>query len=103
MSSKSEERRSIATANGLTLEASYFHPAEEARAAVLIVAAMGVKQSFYAPLARWLAEQGYLAATFDYAGIGRSQNGKLSKLQLNIFDWAHYDCDAMLKALATQV
>ncbi len=31
---------------------------------------MGVAQSFYAPLASWLAAQGFLAATFDLRGIG---------------------------------
>jgi predicted alpha/beta hydrolase len=60
---------------------------------------MGVAQPYYAPLARWLAGQGYLVATFDYRGVGRSRQGRLRDLRADIFDWARRDCAAMIEAL----
>jgi predicted alpha/beta hydrolase len=49
----------------------------------MIVPAMGVGQTYYAPFARWLAREGYLAVTFDFRGIGASQHGSLRDAQLN--------------------
>jgi predicted alpha/beta hydrolase len=91
--------RTVATPNGFKLQANFFHPQNEMRASVLIVPAMGVKQTFYAPLAAWLAEQGYLAVTFDYSGIGLSGSGALRKLDVDILGWALNDCVAMLDAV----
>jgi hypothetical protein len=48
---------------------------------------MGVTQSFYAPLARWLAGQGYLAITFDYRGIGESAPPTLRGFGATLTDW----------------
>ena len=64
---------------------------------VLIVAAMGVPQSFYAPFATWLQRQDLTAVTFDYVGVGESQNGPLAELDIDIVDWAEGDCDAMIE------
>jgi predicted alpha/beta hydrolase len=94
------EQHSISLQNGLAAEAVFYRPAGEAKGAVLLVPAMGVAQRYYAPLAEWLAGQGYAAATFDFCGIGLSHNGGLRKLTVNILDWARYDCDAMLAAAA---
>ncbi len=101
------EQQSIPLPNGLAIEATFFRPAAApdaaprsagARGSVLIVPAMGVAQGYYAPLAAWLAAQGYAAATFDFAGIGLSHNGGMRKLGVNILDWARHDCAAMLAA-----
>lgn len=94
---------SVVTRNGNAIQASFFHPEGDPRAAVLIVPAMGVSQNFYGPLAAWLACQGYLAATFDYVGIGRSRVSDLARLDVNILDWARFDCDAMLAELQSLV
>ncbi len=94
------EQRSIPLRNGLVIEATFHRPTGEARGAALLVPAMGVAQRYYAPLAAWLAGQGYAAATFDFCGIGLSHNGGMRKLGVNILDWAQYDCDAMLAAAA---
>lgn len=90
---------SVVTRNGNAIQASFFHPEGDPQATVLIVAAMGVSQSFYGPLAAWLARRGYLAATFDYVGIGRSRVSDLASLDVDIVDWARFDCDAMLAEL----
>jgi predicted alpha/beta hydrolase len=79
--------------------ARFFAPAGEPRAAVLVVPAMGVTQAYYAPFAQWLAAQGFLAATFDYRGIGQSRHGSLRKVETDILDWARLDCAAMIDAM----
>jgi predicted alpha/beta hydrolase len=67
-----------------------------------MVSAMGVTQSFYAPLAAWLAGEGYLVATFDYRGVGQSRRGPLKELRADILDWSRLDCGAMLDALSRE-
>lgn len=61
---------------------------------------MGVRQDFYAPLAAWLAEQGFVTLTFDYRGTGRSLEGHLRDVDADVLDWARLDCAAALDALA---
>ena len=51
-------RQSIIAKNGCTIQATFFRPDGEPKAAALIVPAMGVSQSYYAPFATWLATQG---------------------------------------------
>lgn len=75
-------------------------PSPEPKGAVLIVPAMGVPQSFYEPLARWLAAQGFTTMTFDYRGMGASRRGPLALLDATIFTWAERDVAAALDALA---
>jgi predicted alpha/beta hydrolase len=94
--------RSIAAADGYRLCARLFLPSTVATGAVLLVPAMGVPQSHYTALARWLAERGYAAATFDYRGTGRSRPPRLRGLSADILDWARLDCDAVLTALEAQ-
>jgi predicted alpha/beta hydrolase len=90
----------LMTSRNSEISATFFYPQDQAKAAVLIVPAMGVSQSYYAPLASWLAEQGFLVASFDYTGMGLSTQGNLRQLEVNILDWAKYDCDTMLAALS---
>lgn len=87
--------RAVPAPDGYVLSSRFFAPEGEARAAALIVPAMGCSQGYYEALARWLAEQGYLAATFDYRGVGLSRNGSLRGFEADIFDWAR-DCGAVL-------
>jgi predicted alpha/beta hydrolase len=94
--------REIDTGNGQRLTARLFMPEQPPKAAVLMVPAMGVTQTFYAPLAEWLAAEGYLAATFDYRGIGQSRHGPLQELHTNILEWGRLDCGAMLDALGRE-
>lgn len=60
---------------------------------------MGCSQNYYEPFARWLASQGFTAATFDYRGTGLSHNGTLRGFKADIVDWARFDCAAMIDAL----
>lgn len=85
--------------DGVPLTARHFAPAGPARGAVLISAAMGVPQAFYAPFAGWLAERGFDALTFDFRGIGLSRRGSLRGLDADVLTWARLDATAALRAL----
>jgi predicted alpha/beta hydrolase len=54
-------------------------------------------------LATWLADNQYLVATFDYVGIGRSRVSNLPDLDIDILDWARFDCDAMVSELQQRI
>lgn len=95
--------RQIASFGGCPVVACLFHPPREPKAGVLIASAMGVNQSFYAPLARWIAGHGYAVATFDYRGIGLSRPAPLRHLEVDVIDWARLDCAAALDAVAERV
>jgi predicted alpha/beta hydrolase len=90
----------VRAADGIEIDACFFESAAKPRGAVLIASAMSVPQSYYEPFARWLTEQGYHAATFDYRGTGLSRNGPLRGYKADILDWAGLDCAAMVDALA---
>ncbi|WP_313075646.1 alpha/beta fold hydrolase [Melaminivora sp.] len=65
------------------------------RGSVVIGAAFGVPQTFYAPFAQWLAGQGWAVSTFDYRGQGASLHGPMRAVQANLHDWAR-DYDAVI-------
>lgn len=96
------EKQKITTGNDHSITATFFYPEGETRAAVLIVPGMGVSQKFYAPLASWLAAQGFLVATFDFSGIGLSRHGSLRGLKVNVVDWARFECSAMIDVIAAK-
>ncbi|HSB22652.1 MAG TPA: alpha/beta fold hydrolase [Burkholderiaceae bacterium] len=82
------------------LAGRYHAPSGQARAAVLIAGAMGVKQDYYAEFARWLGQQGYAALHFDYRGMGESlpAGRGLRGFRADLFDWSR-DIDSAIDAL----
>lgn len=91
----------VITADNVKICSRIFYPINEPIGSVLIVPAMGVTQDYYDSFATWLAEQGFLTVTFDYRGIGLSQQHKLCGFQTTIIDWANLDCGAMINAIST--
>lgn len=89
----------VAAGDGYPLSAHTFGDAHAARAAVLVVPAMGVEQQYYAAFAHWLAARGYFVVTFDYRGIGRSRHGSLRQLNADVLTWAEQDTGAMVAFL----
>jgi predicted alpha/beta hydrolase len=61
-----------------------------------IGSAMGVRQDFYAPFAKFLAENGIHVLTFDYRGSGGSRPRKLADFSTSLTEWAELDLGAML-------
>ncbi len=91
----------LSTPDGAGIAARFFAPVQPWRAAVLIGGAMGVRQDYYRAFAHWLADQGYLVATFDYRGSGASRPGSLRGFRADLFDWAR-DTDTVIEALAAR-
>lgn len=84
------------TANGRYLHCVCFTPRQIPRATVVLAGALGVKQRFYQPVARWLSEQGYQVITFDYYGIGQSVDKPLKLINTNVIEWAEHDINQVL-------
>ena len=89
----------VKTPDGQSIAARFYRPQGEPKGSVLIVPAMGCSQDYYRPFASWLASQGFVAATFDYRGMGLSRLGGLRGFKADILDWARLDCAAMIDAL----
>lgn len=87
----------VQTADGARLACRVFEAPGPARGSVVIGAAMGVTQEFYAAFAQWLAAQGWRVTTFDYRGHGQSvpPGRTLRGFRADLFDWAR-DYDAVI-------
>jgi predicted alpha/beta hydrolase len=83
--------------------ATFVFPRELAKATVLLPPAMGVTQKYYLDFANGLAERGFLAATFDYRGMGLSAPRSLKDCDATITSWAEEDCAAMIDALKSRL
>ncbi|WP_136418440.1 MULTISPECIES: alpha/beta fold hydrolase [Oxalobacteraceae] len=82
----------LSAKDGFNLAAHRFAPPGRAKAVIVLPAAMGVKQEFYFPFARFLAQQGFAVLTFDYRGAGASVPARfrhsLRGFKADLFDWA---------------
>ena len=58
---------------------------------IVISSAIGVKQTFYAKYATYLANKGFLVFTYDYRGIGDSKPEKMKGFRAHFTDWADKD------------
>jgi predicted alpha/beta hydrolase len=98
------ERVALTAADGATIAARLFRDGGAPRGAVLIGGAMGVRQDYYVPFARWLAGQGFVVATFDYRGVGESlpAGRSLRGFAADLYDWAR-DTDTVIAALLREV
>lgn len=81
--------------DGVTIAARVYAPQGAPHGNVVIGGAMGVRQSFYEPFARWLAQQGWRVTTFDYRGSGDSAPARLRGFRADLFDWTR-DYDAAI-------
>lgn len=86
--------------DGRELRATWFRPAGEPRGAILVVPAMATPSAFYGAFATWLAEQGFLALTFDYRGTGSVE--ELRAERGDVLRWAG-DAASALEALLEEV
>lgn len=96
------ERTIIRTSDGFELAANRFAPADTPKAVVVLPCAMGVKQDFYFPFAKFLAQQGFAVLTFDYRGSGASVPERFKRslrgFEADLFIWAERDYNAALLA-----
>ncbi|SET17481.1 alpha/beta hydrolase family protein [Thalassotalea agarivorans] len=91
----------ITCADNTVLAATIFTPAITPKGAVLIAPATGIKRAFYFAFAEFLAEQGYIALTFDNRGIGDSLEGHIKHCNASLQQWGELDLTAALNYLQT--
>lgn len=66
----SKENIAVPATDGFRLAATLFRAPHEDAPLVIIAAATAVKRGYYEKFARFLAQKGFQALTFDYRGIG---------------------------------
>lgn len=86
-----DDRITVRAVDGYSLGATVFKPGVFDGSVAIISAAMAVASRFYGKYARHLAEQGYIALTYDYRGIGDSGPADLRGFQARMRDWAELD------------
>ena len=89
--------------DGYSLGATMHRPKAPSGVGVVIHAAAGVPQEYYAKFAAYLAERGFTTLTFDYRGIGASRPPNLRGFEARMRDWATLDCAAALDFLRREV
>lgn len=97
----------VKTQDGFALAATSYGDARTCSAGVVIVAAMGVEQHYYAAFAQHLAQAGYWALTFDYRGMGASRPAQfrhsLRGFDADVRTWAERDCAAVVEHMHLQL
>ena len=83
-------------ADGHELAVARYPAAGAPWATMLVAGAMGVRQDFYAPVARFFAANGIHVLTFDYRGVGWSLRGPMARVDADVSTWAFQDLAAML-------
>lgn len=91
------EKETLRVDSDTALALRIYEPPGGAHASLVIGAAMGVRQDFYAAFATWLAGQGYRVTTFDYRGHGYSLQGPMRAVRATISDWV-LDYEAVVAA-----
>ena len=95
------QQKTLTLEDGTQLALRRYEAAGPPHASVVIGGAMGVRQAFYEPFARWLAQQSVDVWTFDYRGSGDSRPGgaqaSLRGFEADLFDWAR-DYEAVIDA-----
>lgn len=91
------QRGTAPAADGYELAVTRFEARGPAFATLVLAGAMGVRQDFYAPLARFLAESGVHVITFDYRGMGWSRPATLRGFDVDVSTWVERDLAAMMR------
>lgn len=91
----------VRAADGRRLAVTFHEPTGHPPAATCLIApAMGVRRTFYAGFARWLAGRGLATGVLDYRGTGGSRPLRLEELDARLPDLARLDLPAAGERLA---
>ena len=116
------EKVDLVVADGTKLAATWFLPRGGAPERTIVIGcAIGVRRGYYEPFARFLAQQGCAALTFDYRGIGgsldrisatlrvaarpgeaRACEDSLAMSRATISDWGELDLAGAIDAAAAR-
>ncbi len=86
----------IGCSDGLALRGHFWSAEGRSNGSVIINPATGVAARYYHYYARFLAEHGFDALTYDYRGIGLSRPERLRGCGYRWRDWGERDFDAAL-------
>jgi predicted alpha/beta hydrolase len=88
----------VVARDGHPLAASIFEPPGGAsRSRVVVInSATGVRRSYYAAFATYLAAHGFTVVTYDYRGIGGSRPARLRGFRARMRHWGELDFAAVL-------
>ncbi|PQZ87329.1 alpha/beta hydrolase [Arthrobacter sp. MYb227] len=88
----------ITCSDEYVLTGDHFRPVDSpVRGIVVIAGATGVLAKYYHRYAKFLAEHGYCAITFDYRGIGASAPTTLRGFHARWYEWGYQDVNAALR------
>lgn len=88
----------ITCTDGFALAGHLWRPAAGGeRGTVIVNPATGVAARYYHRYARFLAEQGFAAITYDYRGIGGSRPASLRGSGIRWRHWGELDFDAVVR------
>lgn len=68
----------------------------------LVNAGAGLRQSYYAAFASYLANAGIPTLTYDYRGIGGSRPASLRRFQATVEEWGSKDCAPVVNWMKTR-
>lgn len=91
----------MAALDGYPLGARSFEPAEPSGRTLIIVPGLGLRASFYDPLAIYFAQRGFFVLSFDYRGIGESRSDSLPNSKVTLLDWGRLDFGGALQYVLT--
>jgi predicted alpha/beta hydrolase len=88
----------ITCKDNIKLSAVRHLPDNASRGVVIICSALGVPKRFYNDYSAFLAGHSYTTVSFDYRGIGESNNHGLRGRSILMQDWGQLDMDAVMDA-----
>jgi len=93
----------VKATDGFSLSAALYEPSNGDKESIIFIApATGVKQTFYAKYASFMANCGFRVITFDFRGIGGSLHGDIRKLNSSISDWGEKDIAGVIDWITEQ-
>lgn len=90
----------IRCADDYLLGATHYET-DQAKGAILMAPATGIKRIFYKNFATHLMENGYHVITYDNRGIGDSLRGSVSQSDATLVQWGELDLNAAFDHLQT--
>ncbi len=98
-STSSPETWTLPTPMGHHITARCFYSDAPPKGVCVLAPATGVAQVLYDDLAKWLTQQGYHAVTFDYDGVGLSQEFGVKHSKSDVLSWGTNDSTTLLAAV----
>lgn len=92
----------LSARDSFPLAATLFQPEAMSNRLVLICSGTGIPRGYYSKFARFLAENGFIALTFDYRGIGDSRPKNLRGFAAGMRDWAQQDMAGVAQWCASE-